>query len=168
LVNDAAGPHGAVVCAAGSMPGDLLKLWRTEDPKGYHVEYGYSCMGYEIPGGLGIRMGDPDRPVFVMIGDGTYLLMNSEIVTAVQEGGTPPSPRSAARRAGRRHARRTSTRASTRECSSNSGGGSTHVQALKDLQPYRPPGPKPEWGKGMAARQRKTVVVCSKCHRAIH
>jgi 3D-(3,5/4)-trihydroxycyclohexane-1,2-dione acylhydrolase (decyclizing) len=86
LVNDAAGPHGTVVCAAGSMPGDLLKLWRTEDPKGYHLEYGYSCMGYEIPGGLGIRMAEPERPVFVMIGDGTYLLMNSEIVTAVQEG----------------------------------------------------------------------------------
>ncbi|HZR00002.1 MAG TPA: 3D-(3,5/4)-trihydroxycyclohexane-1,2-dione acylhydrolase (decyclizing), partial [Chloroflexota bacterium] len=86
LVNEAAGPRGTVVCAAGSMPGDLLKLWRTEDPKGYHLEYGYSCMGYEIPGGLGIRMAEPERPVFVMIGDGTYLLMNSEIVTAVQEG----------------------------------------------------------------------------------
>jgi 3D-(3,5/4)-trihydroxycyclohexane-1,2-dione acylhydrolase (decyclizing) len=68
------------------MPGDLLKLWRTDDPKAYHVEYGYSCMGYEIPAGLAIKMADPEREVFVMIGDGSYLLMNSEIVTAVQEG----------------------------------------------------------------------------------
>jgi len=86
LVNEAAGRDGIVVCAAGSMPGDLLKLWRTADPKGYHVEYGYSCMGYEIPAGLGVCMADPRRRVFVMIGDGSYLLMNSEIVTAVQEG----------------------------------------------------------------------------------
>jgi 3D-(3,5/4)-trihydroxycyclohexane-1,2-dione acylhydrolase (decyclizing) len=86
LVNDAAGGHGTVVNAAGTMPGDLLKLWRTDDPKGYHIEYGYSCMGYEIPAGIGIRLADPDRPLFVLIGDGSYLLMNSEIVTAVQEG----------------------------------------------------------------------------------
>jgi 3D-(3,5/4)-trihydroxycyclohexane-1,2-dione acylhydrolase (decyclizing) len=75
-----------VVCAAGSMPGDLHKLWRTRDPKGYHVEYGYSCMGYEIPGGLGIKMADPSREVYVMVGDGSYLMMNSEIVTSIQEG----------------------------------------------------------------------------------
>lgn len=86
LVNDAAGPHGVVVNAAGSMPGDLLKLWRTEDPKAYHLEYGYSCMGYEIPAGLGIKLADPHRQVYVMIGDGSYLMLNSEIVTAVQEG----------------------------------------------------------------------------------
>jgi 3D-(3,5/4)-trihydroxycyclohexane-1,2-dione acylhydrolase (decyclizing) len=68
------------------MPGDLHKLWRTRDPKGYHVEYGYSCMGYEIAGGLGAKMADPDREVFVMVGDGSYLMMAQEIVTAVQEG----------------------------------------------------------------------------------
>jgi 3D-(3,5/4)-trihydroxycyclohexane-1,2-dione acylhydrolase (decyclizing) len=67
------------------MPGDLHKLWRTRDPKGYHVEYGYSCMGYEIAGGLGIRMAAPDREVFVMVGDGSYLMMSQELVTAVQE-----------------------------------------------------------------------------------
>jgi 3D-(3,5/4)-trihydroxycyclohexane-1,2-dione acylhydrolase (decyclizing) len=85
-VNEAAGPRDVVVCAAGSMPGDLHKLWRTRDPKGYHVEYGYSCMGYEIAGGLGIKLADPDREVFVMVGDGSYLMMAQEIVTAVQEG----------------------------------------------------------------------------------
>src|SRR3712207_2067314 len=79
-------PRDVVVCAAGSMPGDLHKMWRVRDPKGYHVEYGYSCMGYEIPGGIGIRMASPDRDVFVMIGDGSYLMMPTELVTAVQEG----------------------------------------------------------------------------------
>jgi len=85
-VNSFSDPADVVVCAAGSMPGDLHKLWRTRDPKGYHVEYGYSCMGYEIPGGLGIKMAAPEREVYVMCGDGSYLMMNSEIVTSVQEG----------------------------------------------------------------------------------
>ena len=85
-VNDAAGPRDVVVCAAGSMPGDLHKLWRTRDPKQYHVEYGYSCMGYEIAGALGVKMAAPDREVFAMVGDGSYLMMSSEIVTALQEG----------------------------------------------------------------------------------
>ncbi len=85
-VNDAAGPRDVVVCAAGSMPGDLHKLWRTRDPKGYHVEYGYSCMGYEIAGALGVKMAAPDREVFAMVGDGSYLMLGTEIVTAVQEG----------------------------------------------------------------------------------
>ena len=85
-VNEAAAPEDVVVCAAGSMPGDLHKLWRTRDPKGYHVEYGYSCMGYEVAGGIGVRMASPDRDVFVMVGDGSYLMMASELVTAVQEG----------------------------------------------------------------------------------
>ena len=84
-VNDASAPHDVVVCAAGSMPGDLHKLWRTRDPKGYHVEYGYSCMGYEIAGGLGVKLAAPEREVYVMVGDGSYLMMPSEIVTAVQE-----------------------------------------------------------------------------------
>ena len=67
------------------MPGDLHKLWRTRDPKGYHVEYGYSCMGYEIAGGLGVKLAAPDREVYVMVGDGSFLMMAQEIVTAVQE-----------------------------------------------------------------------------------
>lgn len=86
MVNDAAGARGTVVCAAGTMPGDLLKLWRASDSKAYHVEYGFSCMGYEIPAGLGIKLADPRRDVHVMIGDGSYLMLNSEIVTAIQEG----------------------------------------------------------------------------------
>jgi 3D-(3,5/4)-trihydroxycyclohexane-1,2-dione acylhydrolase (decyclizing) len=84
-VNDASGPADVVVCAAGSMPSDLHKLWRTRDPKGYHVEYGYSCMGYEIAGGIGVKMAAPDRDVYVLVGDGSYLMMASELVTAVQE-----------------------------------------------------------------------------------
>jgi 3D-(3,5/4)-trihydroxycyclohexane-1,2-dione acylhydrolase (decyclizing) len=85
-VNAASGPRDVVVCAAGSMPGDLHKLWRTRDPKGYHVEYGYSCMGYEIAGGLGVKLAAPDREVYVLVGDGSYLMLSSEIVTAIQEG----------------------------------------------------------------------------------
>jgi len=85
-VNDAAGDRGVVVCAAGSLPGDLHKLWRSRDPKSYHLEYGYSCMGYEVAGGLGVKMAAPDREVFVMVGDGSWLMMSSELVTARQEG----------------------------------------------------------------------------------
>ncbi|HEY8446919.1 MAG TPA: 3D-(3,5/4)-trihydroxycyclohexane-1,2-dione acylhydrolase (decyclizing) [Thermomicrobiales bacterium] len=86
IVNEASGPRDVVVCAAGGMPGELLKLWRPVDPKGYHLEYGYSCMGYEIAGGLGVKMADPSREVFVMVGDGSYLMLHTEIVTAIQEG----------------------------------------------------------------------------------
>ena len=75
-----------VVCAAGTLPGELHKLWRTAAPGGYHVEYGYSCMGYEIAGGLGVKMARPDREVVVMVGDGSYLMMNSEIATSVMLG----------------------------------------------------------------------------------
>ncbi len=94
-VNELSDPRDVVVCAAGSMPGDLHKLWRTRDRKGYHVEYGFSCMGYEIAGGLGVKMAilddqgsdeDDQRDVFVMVGDGSYLMMNTELVTAVAEG----------------------------------------------------------------------------------
>jgi 3D-(3,5/4)-trihydroxycyclohexane-1,2-dione acylhydrolase (decyclizing) len=85
MVNELSDPRDVVVCAAGSMPGDLHKLWRTRDAKGYHVEYGYSCMGYEVAGGLGVRLACPDRDVFVMVGDGSYLMMATELVTAVQE-----------------------------------------------------------------------------------
>lgn len=86
VVNEVSGPRDVVVCAAGSLPGDLHKLWRTRDAKGYHLEYGYSCMGYEISGGLGVKMASPDREVYVMVGDGSYLMMAQEIVTAIQEG----------------------------------------------------------------------------------
>jgi len=84
-VNELSGPRDVVVCAAGSMPGDLHKLWRTRDSKGYHVEYGYSTMGYEIAGGLGVKLAAPDREVYVMVGDGSYLMMAQEIVTSIQE-----------------------------------------------------------------------------------
>jgi 3D-(3,5/4)-trihydroxycyclohexane-1,2-dione acylhydrolase (decyclizing) len=84
-VNETSDPRAVVVCAAGSLPGDLHKLWRTRDPKGFHVEYGYSCMGYEVAGGLGVKMAAPDRDVIVMVGDGSWLMLSQEIVTAVQE-----------------------------------------------------------------------------------
>jgi 3D-(3,5/4)-trihydroxycyclohexane-1,2-dione acylhydrolase (decyclizing) len=82
-VNRAAGPRDLVVCAAGGLPGELHKLWRCKEPGTYHVEYGYSCMGYEITGGLGAKLAMPDREVWVLVGDGSYLMMNSEIATSV-------------------------------------------------------------------------------------
>ena len=84
-VNASTQARDVVVCAAGSLPGDLHKLWRTRDPKGYHVEYGYSCMGYEVARGLGVKMADPGREVIVMVGDGSWLMMSSEITTSIQE-----------------------------------------------------------------------------------
>jgi len=75
-----------LICAAGSLPGDLHKLWRTKNSKGFHLEYGYSCMGYEIPGGLGAKMADPKREVYVMCGDATYLMLPSDLITTIQEG----------------------------------------------------------------------------------
>jgi len=86
LLNSLVAPRDVIVCAAGSLPGDLHKLWRSRDPKGYHLEYGYSCMGYELAGGLGVKMADPSRDVYVLVGDGSYLMMSQEIVTAIQEG----------------------------------------------------------------------------------
>ena len=80
------GPDAVLVCAAGGLPGELHKLWRAERPNGYHLEYGYSCMGYEIAGGLGVKMALPDREVVVMVGDGSYLMMNSELATSVMLG----------------------------------------------------------------------------------
>ena len=85
LLNSTLGPRDVIVCAAGSLPGDLHKLWRTRDPKSYHLEYGYSCMGYEIAGGLGVKMADPSREVYVLVGDGSYLMMSQEIITSLQE-----------------------------------------------------------------------------------
>ncbi|ABK53572.1 3D-(3,5/4)-trihydroxycyclohexane-1,2-dione hydrolase [Acidothermus cellulolyticus 11B] len=84
-VGEAAGETGTVICAAGSLPGDLHKLWRARDPRSYHVEYGYSCMGFEIPAGIGAKLACPDREIFVMVGDGSYLMLPGELVTAVQE-----------------------------------------------------------------------------------
>ncbi len=75
--------NSTVVCAAGGLPGELHKLWRSSDSKSYHVEYGYSCMGYEIAGGIGVKMAYPNRDVVVMVGDGSYLMLNSEIATSV-------------------------------------------------------------------------------------
>jgi 3D-(3,5/4)-trihydroxycyclohexane-1,2-dione acylhydrolase (decyclizing) len=86
LVNEAAGDDGVVVCAAGGLPGDLHKTWRASGPGSYHLEYGYSTMGYEIAGGLGVAMAAPERHVFVMVGDGSYLMLSAEIATACQEG----------------------------------------------------------------------------------
>jgi len=83
---DASGPRDVLLSAAGSHPGDLHKLWRTRTPNGYHMEYGYSCMGYEIPAAIGAKMADPSREVYVFLGDGTYQMMPSEIVTSMQEG----------------------------------------------------------------------------------
>jgi len=83
---DVAGDRDMIVSAAGSQPGDLHKLWRARTPNSYHMEYGYSCMGYELPGGMGARLADPTRDVFVWVGDATYLMMPSELVTAAQEG----------------------------------------------------------------------------------
>ena len=79
-------PEGILVNAAGSMPGDLHKLWRARHPKHFHLEYGYSCMGYEIAGGLGVKLAAPEREVTVIVGDGSYLMLSSDLATAVQEG----------------------------------------------------------------------------------
>jgi len=85
-VNEFMDEHDVVLCAAGSAPGDLHKLWRTQNSKGFHLEYGNSCMGYEIPGGLGVKMADPSREVYVICGDASYLMLPSDIITSIQEG----------------------------------------------------------------------------------
>ncbi|MFM0051396.1 3D-(3,5/4)-trihydroxycyclohexane-1,2-dione acylhydrolase (decyclizing) [Caballeronia grimmiae] len=84
--DDASAANDIVVCAAGTLPADLQKLWRTSTPGGYHVEYGYSCMGYEIAGGVGVKLARPEREVIVIVGDGSYLMMNSELATSVMLG----------------------------------------------------------------------------------
>lgn len=85
-VQSVSDPRDVVIQAAGSLPGDLHKLWRVRDELGYHVEYAFSCMGYEIAGGIGVRRGAPDRDAIVMVGDGSYLMLHTELVTAVAEG----------------------------------------------------------------------------------
>jgi 3D-(3,5/4)-trihydroxycyclohexane-1,2-dione acylhydrolase (decyclizing) len=86
ILNDACGPRSVIVHAAGGLPGDLHKLWRSRGDGDYHSEYGYSCMGYEIAGALGVKMARPDREVYAVLGDGSYLMLNHEIVTSLQEG----------------------------------------------------------------------------------
>ena len=85
-VNDWLAPQGTMVCAAGGLPGELHKLWRAAAPGQYHVEYGYSCMGYEIAGGLGVKLAQPEREVVVLVGDGSYLMLNSELATSIALG----------------------------------------------------------------------------------
>lgn len=85
-IKRSADPADVIVCAAGGLPGELHKLWRTDQPNGYHVEYGYSCMGYEIAGGLGVKMATPDSEVIVVVGDGSYMMLNSELATSVMLG----------------------------------------------------------------------------------
>jgi len=85
-VQRASSPSDVVVCAAGGLPGELHKHWKASQPLGYHLEYGFSCMGYEIAGGLGVKMADPSREVIVMVGDGSYLMLNSELATSVMLG----------------------------------------------------------------------------------
>ncbi len=86
LVNESVDKNAVVVGAAGSLPGDLQRLWHAASRKGYHLEYGYSCMGYEVAGGFGVKLAAPERDVWVMVGDGSYLMMHSELVSAIQEG----------------------------------------------------------------------------------
>jgi 3D-(3,5/4)-trihydroxycyclohexane-1,2-dione acylhydrolase (decyclizing) len=85
VVNEFGDPNGVMICAAGSLPGDLHKLWRSRHSKQYQMEYGFSCMGHEIAGGLGVKMADPERETYVLVGDGSYLMNSNEIITAIQE-----------------------------------------------------------------------------------
>lgn len=86
IINETLLPSDIVVCAAGSLPGDLHRLWRPSEPGTYHMEYGFSCMGYEISGAFGAALAEPDRGVYAMVGDGSYLMLHSELVTSLQEG----------------------------------------------------------------------------------
>ncbi|MFK7697674.1 3D-(3,5/4)-trihydroxycyclohexane-1,2-dione acylhydrolase (decyclizing) [Paenibacillus sp. HJGM_3] len=85
-INRFVGERDVIVCAAGSLPGDLHRLWRTTQPKTYHMEYGFSTMGYEVAGALGVKLAEPDREVYALVGDGSYLMLHSELVTSLQEG----------------------------------------------------------------------------------
>ncbi|MED4604417.1 thiamine pyrophosphate-dependent enzyme, partial [Paenibacillus validus] len=85
-INETIEPTSVIVCAAGSLPGDLHRLWRPVEPKTYHMEYGFSCMGYEIAGAFGAALAEPDREVYAIVGDGSYLMLHSELVTSLQEG----------------------------------------------------------------------------------
>lgn len=85
-INRTIGDDAVIVCAAGSLPGDLHRLWRSAQPKTYHMEYGFSCMGYEVSGAVGVKMAEPARDVYALVGDGSYLMLHSELVTSIQEG----------------------------------------------------------------------------------
>ena len=85
-INRALDPGDVIICAAGSLPGDLHRLWRSSQPKTYHMEYGFSCMGYEVSGAFGVKMAEPDREVFAIVGDGSFLMLHSELLTSIQEG----------------------------------------------------------------------------------
>lgn len=85
VINRTIDPSSVIVCAAGSLPGDLHRLWRASAPKTYHMEYGFSCMGYEVSGAFGAALAEPDREVYAMVGDGSYLMLHSELVTSLQE-----------------------------------------------------------------------------------
>ncbi|OBZ18613.1 3D-(3,5/4)-trihydroxycyclohexane-1,2-dione acylhydrolase (decyclizing) [Bacillus sp. FJAT-27264] len=86
VINETIGDEAVIVCAAGSLPGDLHRLWRVGQPKGYHMEYGFSCMGYEVSGAFGVALAEPERDVYAFVGDGSYLMLHSELVTSLQEG----------------------------------------------------------------------------------
>jgi 3D-(3,5/4)-trihydroxycyclohexane-1,2-dione acylhydrolase (decyclizing) len=86
VINRTIDPSSVIVCAAGSLPGDLHRLWRPSEPKTYHMEYGFSCMGYEVSGAFGAALAEPDRDVYALVGDGSYLMLHSELVTSLQEG----------------------------------------------------------------------------------
>jgi len=85
-INEAIGEDAVIVCAAGSLPGDLHRLWRSRQPKTYHMEYGFSCMGYEVAGAFGVKLAEPQREVYALVGDGSYLMLHSELLTSIQEG----------------------------------------------------------------------------------
>ncbi|MFF2908293.1 3D-(3,5/4)-trihydroxycyclohexane-1,2-dione acylhydrolase (decyclizing) [Paenibacillus sp. NPDC057934] len=86
VINETIGDEAVIVCAAGSLPGDLHRLWRVGQPSGYHMEYGFSCMGYEVSGAFGVALAEPEREVYAFVGDGSYLMLHSELVTSLQEG----------------------------------------------------------------------------------
>ncbi|WP_261303710.1 3D-(3,5/4)-trihydroxycyclohexane-1,2-dione acylhydrolase (decyclizing) [Paenibacillus andongensis] len=86
VINQTIDPSAVIVCAAGSLPGDLHRLWRSSEPKTYHMEYGFSCMGYEVSGAFGAALAEPNREVYAVVGDGSYLMLHSEMVTSLQEG----------------------------------------------------------------------------------
>ncbi|NOU91207.1 3D-(3,5/4)-trihydroxycyclohexane-1,2-dione acylhydrolase (decyclizing) [Paenibacillus sp. LMG 31460] len=86
VINQTIDPSAVIVCAAGSLPGDLHRLWRSTEPKTYHMEYGFSCMGYEVSGAFGAALAEPNREVYAVVGDGSYLMLHSEMVTSLQEG----------------------------------------------------------------------------------
>ena len=85
-LNEQLPKNAVIVAAAGSLPGDLQRVWRTKDYNGYHVEYGYSCMGYEVNASLGVKLAEPDREVYTLVGDGSFMMLHSELVTSIQEG----------------------------------------------------------------------------------